>query len=116
MRIVLLMLLLVSFLFGSSQSKNSETKIDSVSFKAKIELKDATKDGIYLNGYIVNITYKDLKKLDGKIIEVSGIVTIQKGLENTPEQYDNNGNKINSQGRNQDTKHILKPKYRIIKE
>ncbi|MBL86737.1 MAG: hypothetical protein CMO82_08785 [Winogradskyella sp.] len=116
MRIVLLTLLLVSFLFGSSQSKNSETKIDSVSFKANIELKDATKDGICLKGFIVNIPCKDLKKLDKKIIEVSGIVTIQKGLENTPAQYDNKGNKINSQGRNQDTKHILKPKYRIVKE
>ena len=84
---------------------------------SKIEGKPSwTKDGIYLNGYVVNIPYKDLKKLDGKIIEVNGIVTIQKGLRNVPEQYDNKGNKINSQGRNQDTKHILKPKYRIVKE
>lgn len=116
MRILLLTLLLISPLIGFSQSKKSETEIDSVSFNAKIDLKNATKDGIYLNGYVVNILYEDLKKFDGKTIEVNGIVTIEKGLENIPMQYDNNGNKIIRQGRNQDTKHIEKPKYRIIKE
>ncbi|GAA0737654.1 hypothetical protein [Gaetbulibacter jejuensis] len=116
MRILFLKLLLISPLIGFSQSEISETTIDSVSFKVKVNLKNATKDGIYLKGYVVNIPFEDLKKLDGKTIEVNGIATIEKRLENDITQYDKNGNKIIKQGRSRDTKHIQKPKYHIIKE
>ncbi len=104
-------------LFGFSQTNNSESaKIESVTFEVKVELKNATKDGIYLKGYVVNIEYEDLKKLDGKTIEVSGIAIIRKGLWNTPEEYNDQGNEILKQGRKYDVKYIEKPSYRIIKK
>ena len=81
-----------------------------VSFITKLNIANATKDGIYLNGYIVNIEYDKAKKLNGKKIRVSGKVTIVKGLKNQPKT------KPISQGRIEDTKHIESPKIEIIKE
>ena len=116
MRILVLTFLLISPLVGFSQLNDSEIKIDSVKFQAKVDLKYATKDGIYLDGYVVNIPYKDLIKLDGKTVEINGVVFIKKGLGNIVEQNDNDEKTKIRQGRNQDIKYIEQPKYRIIKE
>jgi len=81
-----------------------------VTFITRVDIANATKDGIYLNGYVVNIGYEEAKKLNGKKIRVSGKVTIEKGLKDLPP-----GTPIR-QGREEDTKHIESPKIKIIKE
>ena len=86
---------------GSYASLNRK-KDNVANFITTIDIKNATKDGIYLNGYVVNIPYKEQKKLNGKKVFISGKVTIVKGLEN-------NNDGIIRQGRKGDTKHILKP-------
>ena len=86
---------------GNYASLNRK-KDDVANFIAIINIKNATKDGIYLNGYVVNIPYNKLKKLNGKKVFISGKVTVIKGLEK-------NNDGIIRQGRNGDTKHILKP-------
>ena len=68
-----------------------------------------TKDGFYLNGYVVNISRERAKKLHGKKIRVKGKVTIEKGLSDDP-------NEPLRQGRSVDTKHIEKPLITILKE
>lgn len=74
---------------------NSKTS-NFVSFITILDIAQASKDGIYLNGYVVNIEYKQAKKLNGKKIRVSGKVTIVKGLKNLPlvNRFDRDGKKI----------------------
>lgn len=84
-----------------------DKKSDKVSFVTTIDIQQATKDGIYLNGYVVNIPYDKLMKLNGKKVCISGKVIIVKGL-----KYYNDG--VVRQGRDEDTKHILKPKIKIV--
>jgi hypothetical protein len=74
-----------------------------VSFIAIIDIENATKDGIYLGDYVVNIPYDKLVKLNGKTVRISGKVTVIKGISN-----------IYEQGRATDTKHILKPRIRVL--
>jgi hypothetical protein len=85
-----------------------------VTFITKVDIATATKDGIYLNGYVVNIDYARAKKLNGKRIKVSGKVTIVKGLNSQPKEFKKNGEEIMYQGRSEDTKHIERPKIKII--
>lgn len=86
---------------GSYVSLNRK-KDNVANFITTIDINNATKDGIYLNGYVVNIPYNELIKLNGKKVFISGKVTLVKGLEN-------NNNGIIRQSRRSDTKHILKP-------
>jgi hypothetical protein len=89
----------------------SDTDSGKVSFITTVDIAMLTKDGIYMNGYVVDISYKQyqqLKKLDGKKIRVSGKVTIVKGIKNLPGEPE-------QQGRSVDTKHILSPKIEIFK-
>ena len=103
LRLLFLFTLLTHFFILQAQDKKS----DKVSFVTKIDIRQATKDGIYLNGYVVNIPYDKLMKLNGKKVRISGKVTIVKGLN----QY-NDG--VTRQGREEDTKHIEKPKIKIV--
>jgi hypothetical protein len=105
------------FLFFSCacfcQEKNAlvnglNSQSDTVSFVTTINIKNVTKDGIYLNGYVVNIPYEEAKRLDGKKVRVTGKVEIRKGLK------EKNVEKI-EQGRNEDAQHITSPKIEIIK-
>lgn len=80
---------------------------DEVSFIAYIDIKQATKDGIYLNGYVVNIQYERLLILNAKKVRISGKVTTIKGIKN------NTDGEIR-QGRQEDRKHILEPSIEII--
>ncbi len=79
-----------------------------VSFITQLDIANATKDGIYLNGYVVNINYEQAKKLNGKKIKITGKVTIVKGFQNL------HGEEIR-QERGGDTKFIEFPKIEIIK-
>ena len=76
-------------------------------FKAILHIETATKDGIYMNGYVVDIPFEKAKKLNGKTVQIKGKVTIVPGI-------DDNENGIIEQGRNMDTRHILKPKIKIV--
>lgn len=80
------------------------------------EPKMACKDGYAINEYIVNISFDQAKKLDGKKIEITGSYTIVKGLENEPKEYDQNGNEIMMQGRLGDSKHIEMPVIKVIEK
>jgi hypothetical protein len=94
---------------GQHTLKYVKTKNETVSFVATIDIKQATVDGIYLNGYVVNIHYDRLVELNGKKVRISGKVTIIKGLKNQPPT------KPLSSGRYNDTKHILNPRVEIIR-
>lgn len=101
------LLLLLTLVTHSLMLRAQDKKINTVSFVTKIDIQEATKDGIYLNGYVVNIPYEKLVKLNGKKVRISGKVTIVKGIK----QYDDI--KIR-QGREKETKHILKPKIILL--
>ena len=100
---------LICFSQTTDTLKKQPNKVsDVVSFIAKVDIANATKDGIYLNGYVVNIDYNKAKKLNGKKIRVTGKVTIVKGLKNSPHDKE-------VQGREEDTKHIKSPKIEVVK-
>jgi hypothetical protein len=116
--IFILTLLFTSFnAFSQDEALQSAEPKDTanyVTFVIEFDKAEATKDGVYLNGYIVEMNYKKAKKLKGKTIKVSGYVTIEKGLNNFPKEYDSNGREIIRQGRVEDTRHILNPVIQII--
>lgn len=109
---LLLALLFIILPFASyPQAHNagkSNVSINAVvSFITKFDMANASKDGFYLNGYVVNIGYAGAKKFNGKKIRVTGKVTIVKGLKNSkPAQV--------TQGRFQDTRHTESPTIEII--
>ena len=110
MKNILVVLLLVLNLSSYSQAKNiSEIQRGIVTFITTLDAANATKDGIYLNGYVVNLDYEKITELNGKKIKVTGKVRIIKGLKNIPhsEGY---------QGRQDDYGYIKNPKVEIIKE
>jgi hypothetical protein len=88
----------------------------AVTFETTIDIANATKDGMYMEGYVVNIEYEKAKELHGKKVKVSGKVTIIPGLDSQPKEYDEKGNEIISQGRMGDTKYIAEPVIEIIRE
>lgn len=112
MRFILILLFFFSCLGSFSQTKDTLKKqsgntTDIITFITRLDITNATKDGIYLNGYVVNINYEQAKKLNGKKIRVTGKVTVVKGVKNRP------GDAI-QQGREIDARHIGSPKIEII--
>ena len=85
-----------------------------VSFVATFDINKANKDGYYVNEYVISIDDKQAKKINGKKIMVTGVVTIVKGLALQPEEKDLEGNKIYKQGREQDTRYILSPSIEVL--
>ncbi|MFT3935983.1 MAG: hypothetical protein QM726_20300 [Chitinophagaceae bacterium] len=77
-------------------------------FVTTFHLENPTKDGYYLNGYVVDINYAKAKGLDGKKVRIRGEVTIVKGV-------GDNKKKPLMQGREFDTKHIVNPIITVIK-
>ena len=86
----------------------------TISFVTTFNIDKATKDGYYLEEYVVDVDQKQAKKINGKKIRVTGKVTIVKGLINEPDKFDNNGNRIIKQGRAQDTKLISNPSIEVL--
>lgn len=80
----------------------------SVTFIAKIDTLRATKEGIYLNDYVVNISHDRIRELHGKTVQVKGKVTIIKAIK----LYDGG---VVEQGRTVDTKYIESPEITILK-
>ena len=119
MKLIWIVLFVQLSAIAYSQNRDSlvvQTKVssDSTTFVAILNIENATKDGIYLNGYVVNIDYEQAKKLHGKTIKVSGKVTVIKGLKTWPKEYDPQGQEIIRQGRETDTKYIESPKIVIV--
>jgi len=75
-----------------------------VSFVTKLDIGNLTKDGIYLEGYVVNISSEQAKKLDGKKIRITGKARVIKGNANSFEQV-----------RQGNYKYIEYPKIEVIK-
>ena len=108
MKFVLLLFCLFTFHFSYSQkSKNKKRDTSCASFIAIIDSTLATKDGMYLNGYVVNIGWEQSRKLHGKKVKVSGKVTIERA-------YRKEDNLYIRQGREQDTRHIEHPKIVLL--
>jgi len=111
MKYILTILLIFFQLLSFSQAKDvtnqSDTSSRKVSFITTVDIARLTKDGIYMNGYVVNISREKIEKLVGKKIRVTGKVTVVKGLKNLPGEEERGG-------REEDTKHILSPKIEII--
>ena len=113
MKLLLQIILLVLPIFCLAQTKNSISNTPgkqnaTVSFITKLDIAHATKDGIYLNGYVVNMSYDKMKLLHGKTIQVTGRVTIVKGIKKRDGDAE-------VQGRQEDMKQILTPRIKIIK-
>ena len=110
MKYTLSLLFILFYLNSFSQqtdpSKGPYKTPRKVTFITKVDITNATKDGMYMNGYVVNIDYEQASKLNGKTIRVTGKVTIVKGLDPKDE--------ILKQGRSADTKHIRSPKIKIL--
>jgi PBP1b-binding outer membrane lipoprotein LpoB len=85
-----------------------------VSFITQVDIKNATKDGFYINDYVVNIDYEEAKKLNSKKIRITGVATIVKGLNSSSQKYSENGKKEIKQGRSTDIKYINNPKIEIL--
>lgn len=110
MRILLAVLLLASL------GCKAQVMKDTVSFVVRFSTSTATKDGYYLNGYVVSLETTEAARLNGKMIRVSGIVTTVPGIASQPAEYDDKGNRIINQGRDENTLHILKPVVEIVRE
>ncbi len=107
MRITLTIAFVLIQLLCFSQQKDSLN--NNVAFTAKFNVNENAGKGnvYYLNNYVVHINWKKAQMLNGKTIKISGDVTLIKGLPNDG---------IIRQGSANDTKHILKPKIKIIEE
>lgn len=116
---IILMFVLCGFASIAQTNDNTnvmkENKSDTVTFITTFDIKNATKDGFYINGYVVDIDYQKATEINGKKIRISGKVMIVKGLKNQANEKDENGNYIAVQGRLEDTKHIKNPIIEIMK-
>lgn len=121
MRLLFTLSLFLFSLISFSQTSDSLKTISNqpsnfASFVTKLDIANATKDGIYLNGYVVNIGRDQLKKLNGKKIRVAGKVTVLKGLKKIEKEHNENANEVIRQGRENDTKYIEFPKIEIVRD
>ncbi len=100
--IPLLVFIQVAWLHAQVNQKNK-----TVSFTTTIDLRNATKEGIYLNGYVVNIPYDTLVKLQGKKVRIRGSYIIVSAV-------NNDTSTVIAQGRSADVKHIVKPVITVL--
>lgn len=98
----------------STDSTMQNIPLDAITFTATFDSKTESKDGYYINGYIVSIEPKQAKMLQGKKIRITGIVTIVEGLDNQPVKHDASGKVIMQQGRAKDTYLILSPHIEVV--
>ena len=57
-------IIFIILIFAANLNFAQNKKTEKVSFETIIDLSKATKDGVYINGYVVNISYSDLVKLN----------------------------------------------------
>ena len=109
----MVLILLVFFSLNSFAQKANKGKW--VEFKTLFKMSNATKDGFYCNGYVVNIDWDLGKKYDGKIIIISGKMQPIKGL--GKHNYTGSGKtKLHLAGRVDDYLYIGKPSVRLFKK
>ncbi|MDX2359668.1 MAG: hypothetical protein QNK23_02600 [Crocinitomicaceae bacterium] len=77
-----------------------------VSFETTILKENATKDGIYLDDYVVNLDYETINKFDGEKVVIRGHYTIVEGQDPN--------DTIVQQSRIGSIKYIDKPKIRKV--
>jgi hypothetical protein len=104
---ILHLLFVFTLLIPSQKMQAQNPTSKRACFVTKINIQNATKDGIYLNGYVVNIPYTELIKLNGKNVRISGKVTVVKERKHYKDG-------VARQGREEDAKHILKPKIKVL--
>jgi len=104
-------ILFAATLYGQKRTMTNQNSDSTVSFIVKFDKKNATKDGYYLGGYVVNIAYQQSKRLNGKTIKITGKVSVVQGLG----PYNQNDTTPVVQGRMNDTKHIAAPIIEIVK-
>jgi hypothetical protein len=97
-----------------SDTTMQDKKPEAVTFVEKFDAKMETKDGYYLNGYLVNIDRDQARRLDGKKIRVKGTVTIIAGLDSQQQELDSAGNPIMKQGRSKDIRFIADPGIEVV--
>lgn len=108
-----LAILIALQLVGSVESKAQvktvaiDTAANFADFITKIDKKNATKDGIYLNGYVVEISYEEIKRLHGKRVRVRGKVVFVRGLKHS-------GTDQERQGRQEDYRKISNPVIVVV--
>jgi len=105
------MSLVFLFVFNFQLRKEGNLKgnqEDVISFVAVLDISKATKDGIHMNGYVVEINHIEAQKLDGLKLRITGEVLTVKS--NT---IDSKGRVM--QGRSESITHIINPKIEIIK-
>ena len=78
-----------------------------VSFIATIDLANETKEGVYLNGYVVHMGHERAKALQGRKIRVRGRVTLVRAVSN-------DDSAPVEQGRSVITGHLLRPKIQVL--
>lgn len=90
---------------SSPNMQDSET----VTFTTHFSLSSATKDGFYMEGYVVELSDSMANAMDGKNVRVTGKVTVVPGI----------GSGLNEkgeavQGRQGDTQRISNPQIEIL--
>lgn len=120
-KLIILLLMLASY---NSHAQVKETivsqsnvKPDHITIEARFDKNAATKDGYYLGDYIVdlNVSMKEVEKLDGKLLEITGELVVEKGLESQPKKFNEKGKEITKQGRRIDTKHIINTNFKVVR-
>jgi len=103
-----------SFSQQTDPSKEPYKTPRKITFIHKVDIANMTKEGMYMNGYVVYIDREEAEKLNGKTIRVTGKVKIVKGLDSLPKEYNEYGVEIIKGGRRGDSKHITSPKIKIL--
>lgn len=101
-------LILFSILMACQVKQPATTDVPNggnANFEVVLQKENATKDGIYLGDYVVNLDYDRILELDRKKIRVEGEFVIVKG-------FDPKGPVV--QGRESDTKRISNPKITVL--
>jgi len=121
MRILTTIFFIFNAYLSSGQQKdttmqNKKDGMGPVTFVAIFDERMATKDGYYLDDYVVNIDPARAKKLSGRKIRITGVVSIVQGLDNQDQEVDANGKPIVKQGRSKETRYINDPQIQIVQE
>lgn len=104
---IVLLFIQSAAVLGQAAAVRPEAIGRKVSFVAMVDAATSTKDGIYLNGYVLNLSPTQITALNGKKVRISGRVSIVKASVDKTSQ-------VHIQGREKGAMHILKPKIRII--
>jgi hypothetical protein len=105
--IVVFLAILMSFSGLSGQAQEAAQCVRMVSFTAKVKSENATKDGAYIHGYVVDMSPAEFRKLVGKKVRITGEVVEVEGVDNQE------GNEI-VQGRAGEWKYIKSPDIEIL--